>query len=150
MQGIMLTKVVAVALIALGGASAFSPGAARLLSGASVAGLRTLPTSCLRGVSERRGGVLTLVRCQASGPPLDKEPLDLCEENVQQALEEAKQVRVVARASSFRLGNGPRSGEGGGGRKGAEAPPKHANRGAKVHATGSSTNYLCRNLCVTR
>mmetsp|Transcript_22432 Transcript_22432/g.56082 ORF Transcript_22432/g.56082 Transcript_22432/m.56082 type:complete len:167 (-) Transcript_22432:85-585(-) len=38
----------------------------------------------------RRGAGLSL-RCQ-EGPPLDKEPLDLSEENVIQALEEAKET----------------------------------------------------------
>jgi hypothetical protein len=62
-----------------------------------------LPAALNRGsvgssLSLRPGGAPRLrvgatgVRCQAGGPPLDKEPLDLCEENVLQALEEAKEV----------------------------------------------------------
>ena len=62
-----------------------------------------LPAALNRGsvgssLSLRPGGATRLrvgatgVRCQAGGPPLDKEPLDLCEENVIQALEEAKEV----------------------------------------------------------
>jgi hypothetical protein len=62
-----------------------------------------LPAALYRGgvggpLSLRPGGAPRFrvgaigVRCQAGGPPLDKEPLDLCEENVLQALEEAKEV----------------------------------------------------------
>ena len=47
-------------------------------------GLTSLPLQTSKGVA---------VRLSVGGPPMDKEPLDLTEDNVQQALEESKEVR---------------------------------------------------------
>eukprot|EP00960_Hanusia_phi_P019202 566395-Hanusia_phi.AAC.1 len=97
----MLVAASAMAMVA--GATCWSFPAASM----GVKSLAVSPVaSChgLRAPELRKGGATVLsqqrrkgvsVKLSVDGPPMDKEPLDLTEENVQNALEEAKEVRPV-------------------------------------------------------
>jgi len=93
---VLYTLIAGLLLLSLTETSAFSSSA---LSSAVLRGNGLGLVRLHRGSSPRCSAPpasrISLIRCQ-SGPPLDKEPLDCTEENVELALEEAKQV-VFAR-----------------------------------------------------
>ena len=58
---------------------------------------------CRAGLGLRQGARLStnLVAQYGGGPPMDKEPLDATEENVAQAIEEAKKVGIFLHTAYF-------------------------------------------------